>query len=527
MHTQVCSYDEPRMDNHPAVVEETVPPVAVAPSAPSAPVEHMQAEATPAVPVAAVADDADDAAGTGAPIEATEDCADDAKNTAHRQLKELRSLMPWNWDARIEDHPPGEKAMVDFEDVVNYKYDGRRRARSLSAVEEVARFQKAEEARVERERKRLARVEREKTKKTDKTETKGTKGTKETKKKAEELKGGSKSKHTKETSRPSKTPAKKKARSKAKADDSNKENVEPASDNVAVDAAVTPAVGRRNQPRNCTKPAAEHAVTTTPGLVLTPVADGAVPTTGKRAGGANRTNKTSSNLKRASTTTLTAEKNAKRQAAEKPKSRRVTFGSASARKTGLAGSVGSVGSAGKATVAATPATVAAKSRNRTPRATGAVKPRSSSRPTSRSHRATQQTNRVVNFPPSLTIDLDKYGYGIGIRRPPGCPPLFRAVEDAGRATVPSLASLPLEMFTVPALPVGEAMVPRVCSPYHGRPEAVRREEVLVQLIQAGVSAASELGEMMRGEGALGSSAGAPCVLSPELMAALAALDPMA
>ena len=44
-----------------------------------------------------------------------------------RQLKELRSLMPWNWDSRVEEHPPGEKAMQDFEDVVNYRIDGRKR----------------------------------------------------------------------------------------------------------------------------------------------------------------------------------------------------------------------------------------------------------------------------------------------------------------------------------------------------------------------------------------------------------------
>jgi hypothetical protein len=52
---------------------------------------------------------------------------------AQRQLKELRRLMPWNWDSRVEEHPPGEKAMHDFEDIVNYRIDGRKR-RSHSIV---------------------------------------------------------------------------------------------------------------------------------------------------------------------------------------------------------------------------------------------------------------------------------------------------------------------------------------------------------------------------------------------------------
>lgn len=52
-----------------------------------------------------------------------------------RQLKELRRLMPWNWDARVEEHPPGEKAMQDFEDVVNYRIDGRKRRHMPAAPE--------------------------------------------------------------------------------------------------------------------------------------------------------------------------------------------------------------------------------------------------------------------------------------------------------------------------------------------------------------------------------------------------------
>jgi len=25
-----------------------------------------------------------------------------------RQLRELRNLMPWTWDSKLENHPPGE-----------------------------------------------------------------------------------------------------------------------------------------------------------------------------------------------------------------------------------------------------------------------------------------------------------------------------------------------------------------------------------------------------------------------------------
>lgn len=31
-------------------------------------------------------------------------------------FSELKSLSPWTWDARVEDHPPGEASMRDFRD---------------------------------------------------------------------------------------------------------------------------------------------------------------------------------------------------------------------------------------------------------------------------------------------------------------------------------------------------------------------------------------------------------------------------
>lgn len=47
-----------------------------------------------------------------------------------RQLKELRSLMPWTWDTRVESHPPGEAAMRDFEDCHNWNRGPRRPAQT-------------------------------------------------------------------------------------------------------------------------------------------------------------------------------------------------------------------------------------------------------------------------------------------------------------------------------------------------------------------------------------------------------------
>jgi hypothetical protein len=32
-------------------------------------------------------------------------------------LKELKSLAPWQWDARVMKHPPGAASLRDFEEV--------------------------------------------------------------------------------------------------------------------------------------------------------------------------------------------------------------------------------------------------------------------------------------------------------------------------------------------------------------------------------------------------------------------------
>ena len=43
---------------------------------------------------------------------------------------ELRSLAPFSWDTRVDDHPPGEAAMRDFSDAYAYASSTERPRRS-------------------------------------------------------------------------------------------------------------------------------------------------------------------------------------------------------------------------------------------------------------------------------------------------------------------------------------------------------------------------------------------------------------
>ena len=43
---------------------------------------------------------------------------------------ELRSLAPFSWDTRVDDHPPGEAAMRDFSDAYAYTSSTERPRRS-------------------------------------------------------------------------------------------------------------------------------------------------------------------------------------------------------------------------------------------------------------------------------------------------------------------------------------------------------------------------------------------------------------
>lgn len=424
-----------------------------------------------------------------------------------RQLKELRSLMPWNWDARIEDHPPGEKAMMDFEDVVNYRYDGRRRARSVSAVEEVERFKRAEEAKAEREKKRLARLERA----AKKEEGRDAVGAGESKAKKDEVQNAVQKapQNAVQKAATTKTAVKRAARvtkgrvvcggqrrgdgrARATRNDNNKENVPPVEKaqgglQADVSTAVTPsaAKGRRNEPRSCTK---DHAVTT-PGFVLTPAVGNTSSVSARKRGKGDAGSDGDSN----------SNKHSKRLTGGRPKankSRRVTFG-----------------------VSAGAGVQLAPSRS-DPKAGGA---------------RYKKTPRAVNFPESLTIDLDKYGYGIGMRPPPGCPPLFHTIKDHGRTTVPAMS--PMTAVDMPAL--NDATIPRACTPFRGRP-VLSREFVLAQMVQAGMQAAAELEQLAKAKAREGTEGNKdayatglaqagpslPLEISPELGAALTTLSLM-
>jgi len=436
-----------------------------------------------------------------------------------RQLKELRSLMPWNWDARIEDHPPGEKAMMDFEDVVNYRYDGRRRARSVSAVEEVERFKRAEEAKAEREKKRLARLERA----AKKEEGRDAVGAGESKAKKDEVQNAVQKapqnavqkapqnavQNAVQKAATTKTVVKRAARvtkgrvvcggqrrgdgrARATRNDNNKENVPPVEKaqgglQADVSTAVTPsaAKGRRNEPRSCTK---DQAVTT-PGFVLTPAVGNTSSVSARKRGKGDAGSDGDSN----------SNKHSKRLTGGRPKankSRRVTFG-----------------------VSAGAGVQLAPSRS-DPKAGGA---------------RSKKTPRAVNFPESLTIDLDKYGYGIGMRPPPGCPPLFHTIKDHGRTTVPAMS--PMTAVDMPAL--NDATIPRACTPFRGRP-VLSREFVLAQMVQAGMQAAAELEQLAKAKAREGTEGNKdayatglaqagpslPLEISPELGAALTTLSLM-
>lgn len=424
-----------------------------------------------------------------------------------RQLKELRSLMPWNWDARIEDHPPGEKAMMDFEDVVNYRYDGRRRVRSVSAVEEVERFKRAEEAKAEREKKRLARLERA----AKKEEGRDAVGAGESKAKKDEVQNAVQKAPQNAVQKAATTKAAVKraarvtkgrvvcggqrrgdGRARATRNDNNKENVPPVEKaqgglQADVSTAVTPsaAKGRRNEPRSCTK---DQAVTT-PGFVLTPAVGNTSSVSARKRGKGDAGSDGDSN----------SNKDSKRLTGGRPKankSRRVTFG-----------------------VSAGAGVQLAPSRS-DPKAGGA---------------RSKKTPRAVNFPESLTIDLDKYGYGIGMRPPPGCPPLFHTIKDHGRTTVPAMS--PMTAVDMPAL--NDATIPRACTPFRARP-VLSREFVLAQMVQAGMQAAAELEQLAKAKAREGTEGNKdayatglaqagpslPLEISPELGAALTSLSLM-
>ena len=48
-------------------------------------------------------------------------------------LSELKGLSPWNWDARVEDHPPGEASMRDFREQYTWSSERPRRSSTQTA----------------------------------------------------------------------------------------------------------------------------------------------------------------------------------------------------------------------------------------------------------------------------------------------------------------------------------------------------------------------------------------------------------
>ena len=289
-----------------------------------------------------------------------------------KQLKELRRLMPWNWDARVEEHPPGEKAMQDFEDVVNYRIDGRKR-RHLPVTTEVK----------ERRKKKPAKAKVNKKKASD-TET-----------------------------------------------ESNKENIPPTAGIAPQEevkhetVAATPSVKTATPmaPPKEAVPVAESVTVSapiTPGFVLTPSTENIVSsqTTKKKTQG--RPSRLSGCEKKWAGGDSEVKKN---------QVRKVTFCE----------------------------TVDGK--NASP----------------------SNTARVVNFSDTVYIDAKKYGQGIRVKRPEGCPPLFRTLEKHGRNVLPRN---PQNLHAIFREPQGGHAQPRMNTPYKGRSkDAV---SVISHVIQSGI-----------------------------------------
>ena len=293
-----------------------------------------------------------------------------------KQLKELRRLMPWNWDARVEEHPPGEKAMQDFEDVVNYRIDGRKR-RHLPVTTEVKERRKKKPAK--------AKVN----KKASETET-----------------------------------------------ESNKENIPPAVDiapqeevkhetvvaTPSVKTATPMAPPKEAVPVAESVPVAEAVPVSapiTPGFVLTP-----------------------------STENIVSSQTTKKKTQGRP-----------SRLSGCEKWAGGDSEVKKNQVRKVTFCETVDGNNASP----------------------SNTARVVNFSDTVYIDVKKYGQGIRVKRPEGCPPLFRTLEKHGRNVLPQN---PQNLHAIFREPQGGHVQPRMNTPYKGRSkDAV---SVISHVIQSGI-----------------------------------------
>eukprot|EP00889_Picochlorum_renovo_P002970 jgi/Picre1/30000/NNA_005376.t1 len=351
---------------------------------------------------------------------------------AERQLKELRRLMPWNWDARVEEHPPGEKAMHDFEDIVNYRVGGRkRRSGALVAV-----AQKTVVPRKKKMSKKLTQSYDESNKENIPPEELPTHVTKENVPVADE--------EAVKESLPvaDEEPAKEKKEEHVKEEEEEVKKecdaakLSPRVENLAKESSPmygekTPALVKEKSVVHRETPAA-----ISPGLMLTPASAASKglsseqrqPRLKKEQSLSGRVDRAKSIGKAVRSNTVMAKKQA----------RRVTFATP------------------EAALSLSPDTVD----------------------------ATQHpTARIVRFSDNVSIDLSKYGSALKMKRPSSCPPLFRTLPDHGRR-VASPGKNPARVF---ATLQEHKSASRRATPYMKRDTAVfSREVTLSRLIREGV-----------------------------------------
>jgi len=362
---------------------------------------------------------------------------------AERQLKELRRLMPWNWDARVEEHPPGEKAMHDFEDIVNYRVGGRkRRSGALAAV-----AQKTVVPKKKKTSKKLTQSYDESNKENIPPEELPAHVTKENVPVAdEEAVKESLPIADEEAVKESlpvavEEPAKEKKEEHVKEEEEVKKECDvaklsPRVENLAKESSPmygekTPALVKEKSVVHRETPAA-----ISPGLMLTPASTASKdlsseqrqPRLKKEQSLSGRVDRAKSIGKAVRSNTVMAKKQA----------RRVTFATP------------------EAALSLSPDTVDATQHS---------------------------TARIVRFSDNVSIDLSKYGSALKMKRPSSCPPLFRTLPDHGRR-VASPGKNPARVF---ATLQEHKSASRRATPYMKRDTAVfSREVTLSRLIREGV-----------------------------------------
>eukprot|EP00204_Picochlorum_oklahomense_P001927 CAMPEP_0118798396 /NCGR_PEP_ID=MMETSP1161-20130426/804_1 /TAXON_ID=249345 /ORGANISM="Picochlorum oklahomensis, Strain CCMP2329" /LENGTH=376 /DNA_ID=CAMNT_0006725807 /DNA_START=217 /DNA_END=1344 /DNA_ORIENTATION=- len=364
---------------------------------------------------------------------------------AERQLKELRRLMPWNWDARVEEHPPGEKAMHDFEDIVNYRVGGRkRRGGALAAV-----AQKTVVPRKKKTSKKLTQSYDESNKENIPPEELPAHVTKENVPVADEEAVKESLPIADEEAVKESLPVAVEEPVKEKKEEHVKEEEEeevkkecdvaklsPRVENLAKESSPmygekTPALVKEKSVVHRETPAA-----ISPGLMLTPAS------TASKG--------------------LSSEQRQPRLKKEQSLSGRVdrakSIGKAVRSNTVMAKKTGK------------------KSTFATPEAALSLSPDTVD--------ATQHsTARIVRFSDNVSIDLSKYGSALKMKRPSSCPPLFRTLPDHGRR-VASPGKNPARVF---ATLQEHKSASRRATPYMKRDTAVfSREVTLSRLIREGV-----------------------------------------